>query len=69
MILCPMLEISSESRPHMLVEYFARAIAKIAGRWPLAEAHRGKGSDDPAADEECGLSKVFPVHTHAQERS
>jgi len=50
-----MLQISPESRPSVLVEYFGRAVAMFAGRYPLAEAHRGKGSEDPAADEEFEL--------------
>lgn len=52
-LLCPMLEIAAESRPSSLVELFARAISKFAGRWPLAEANRGKGTWDTQIDEEC----------------
>jgi acylglycerol lipase len=44
---------SQESRPSLLVEYIARALSKIAGRWPLAEANKGKNSEDPTAEQEC----------------
>ncbi|CAD6578558.1 MAG: hypothetical protein CYPHOPRED_000614 [Cyphobasidiales sp. Tagirdzhanova-0007] len=52
LLLCPMLAISPETRPSLLVEYIARAIASFAGRWPLAEANRGKNTDDPIKAEE-----------------
>ncbi|KAK9897173.1 alpha/beta-hydrolase [Cystobasidium minutum MCA 4210] len=52
MLLCPMLEIAPESRPSWLVEHFARGIASFAGRFPLAEANRGKNTDRPALEQE-----------------
>lgn len=53
MFLCPMIEVAPESRPSVLVECFARAIAYFAGRFPLAEANRGKNTFDLALEEEC----------------
>ena len=47
-----------ETRPSLLVEYIARAIASFAGRWPLAEANRGKNTDDPIKAEECTCAKI-----------
>ena len=48
-----------ESRPSMLVEYFARAISYFAGRFPLAEANRGKNSWDSSLEEECASAGIF----------
>lgn len=49
-----------ESRPSWLVEHFARGIASFAGRFPLAEANRGKNTRRPELEEECqSLDLVF----------
>ena len=46
-----------ESRPSWIVEHFARGIASFAGRFPLAEANRGKNTDRPALEQECKLPR------------
>ncbi|RSH94104.1 hypothetical protein EHS25_006758 [Saitozyma podzolica] len=51
-VLCPMVEVSKNSRPHILVEYVARAIVYFAGMLPLAKAVRGNVSDDPRVEED-----------------
>lgn len=45
-----------ESRPSMLVEYFARAISYFAGRFPLAEANRGRNTWDASLEQECAFA-------------
>ncbi|WFD31276.1 acylglycerol lipase [Malassezia sp. CBS 17886] len=47
----PMLQIAKETRPNWAVEMFARAIAVVAGRLPLARALKGNVSDDPRVEE------------------
>lgn len=44
--LCPMLAIAPDSRPAYLVELFARAVCRFAGRMPLANANKGKNTPD-----------------------
>ncbi|BGP39175.1 hypothetical protein JCM10449v2_003113 [Rhodotorula kratochvilovae] len=51
MFLCPMLAISPDSRPSALVELVARALASVAGPFPLAAANKGKNSEDPLVEE------------------
>lgn len=40
-VLCPMVEVSPESRPSAFVEYIAKGIKYFAGALPLAKAVRG----------------------------
>ncbi|GAA6046870.1 hypothetical protein JCM3770_005684 [Rhodotorula araucariae] len=51
MFLCPMLAISPDSRPSVLVELIARVLASVAGPLPLAAANKGKNSEDPLVEE------------------
>ncbi|OAV85977.1 hypothetical protein PTTG_07117 [Puccinia triticina 1-1 BBBD Race 1] len=44
--LCPMLAIAPDSRPAYVVELFARAVSRFAGRMPLANANKGKNTPD-----------------------
>lgn len=50
--LCPMLAISPESRPPYIIELIARGLASIAPALPLADANKGKNSEDPEVEEE-----------------
>ncbi|GAA6031179.1 hypothetical protein JCM8097_004045 [Rhodosporidiobolus ruineniae] len=50
--LCPMLAIAPESRPSYAVELVARALAAVAGAYPLAEANKGKNTEDPEVEEQ-----------------
>lgn len=52
MILCPMLAISPETRPHFLIESIARLISSFASALPLASANKGKNSEDPTVEEQ-----------------
>ncbi|WVQ98766.1 hypothetical protein IAU59_005897 [Kwoniella sp. CBS 9459] len=51
-VLCPMVEVSKNSRPSIVVEYIGRALSYIAGSLPLAKAVRGNVSDDPRVEED-----------------
>lgn len=51
-VLCPMVEVSRNSRPSIFVEYIARAIKLLAPTLPLAKAVRGNVSDDPRVEED-----------------
>lgn len=49
-VLCPMVDVSPESRPSALIEYIAKGIKYFAGSLPLAKAVRGNVSDDPRVE-------------------
>ncbi|WVR05205.1 hypothetical protein IAU60_002217 [Kwoniella sp. DSM 27419] len=49
-VLCPMVEVSKNSRPSIVVEYIGRALSYFAGSLPLAKAVRGNVSDDPRVE-------------------
>lgn len=49
-VLCPMVDVSPESRPSAIVEYIAKGIKYFAGSLPLANAVRGNVSDDPRVE-------------------
>ncbi|WVQ89028.1 hypothetical protein IAS59_002775 [Cryptococcus gattii] len=51
-VLCPMIEVSKESRPNILLEYIGRGVNSFAGSLPLAKAVRGNVSDDPRVEED-----------------
>ncbi|OXG93101.1 lysophospholipase [Cryptococcus neoformans A2-102-5] len=51
-VLCPMIEVSKESRPNILLEYLGRGVNSFAGSLPLAKAVRGNVSDDPRVEED-----------------
>ncbi|RXK39497.1 lysophospholipase [Tremella mesenterica] len=51
-VLCPMVEVSKNSRPSILVEGFARVLKFFAPTLPLAKAVRGNVSDDPRVEED-----------------
>lgn len=44
--------IQTESRPHFSIELIARTIAAFAGSTPLANANRGKNSEDVEAEQQ-----------------
>ncbi|PLW15964.1 hypothetical protein PCANC_20708 [Puccinia coronata f. sp. avenae] len=50
--LCPMLAIAPDSRPAYLVELFARAVCRFAGRMPLANANKGNNTPDSQFEEQ-----------------
>lgn len=50
--MCPMVEVSPESRPSAAIEMLGRAIVRFAGSLPLAASIRGKVSDDPRVEED-----------------
>ncbi|KAK4057968.1 hypothetical protein OIO90_001187 [Microbotryomycetes sp. JL221] len=52
LFLCPMLAISPETRPHMLVEMMARGLSSFASCLPFAAANKGKNSEDPSIEEQ-----------------
>ncbi|KAM0788819.1 hypothetical protein ACM66B_002905 [Microbotryomycetes sp. NB124-2] len=52
LFLCPMLAISPETRPHFLVELFARGLSRFASSLPLAAANKGKNSEDPTIEQQ-----------------
>ncbi|KAG7530675.1 hypothetical protein FFLO_04901 [Filobasidium floriforme] len=54
MVLCPLVEVAADSRPNALVELAAKALVKVAASLPMAEAVRGKVSDDPRVEREFG---------------
>ncbi|KIR58751.1 lysophospholipase [Cryptococcus bacillisporus CA1873] len=51
-VLCPMIEVSKESRPNIVLEYIGRGVNSFAGSLPLAKAVRGNVSDDPRVEED-----------------
>lgn len=51
-VAAPMISISAQSRPSIVVEYIAHTLRFFAGRMPLASAIKGKVSDDPRVDSE-----------------
>ncbi|WWC89994.1 uncharacterized protein L201_004924 [Kwoniella dendrophila CBS 6074] len=51
-VICPMVEISRESRPSKLLEYIGRAISFVAGPLPFVKGVRGNVSDDPRVEED-----------------
>ena len=65
-VMCPMVEVSPESRPSAVIEMLGRAIVSFAGSLPLAASIRGglgpyrepilmlpgKVSDDPRVEED-----------------
>nr|ODN88525.1 lysophospholipase [Cryptococcus depauperatus CBS 7855] len=51
-VLCPMVEVSKDSRPSLILEQIGRAIVYFAGTLPLANAVRGNISDDPRVEED-----------------
>ncbi|ODO03330.1 lysophospholipase [Cryptococcus wingfieldii CBS 7118] len=51
-VLCPMVEVSKESRPNIILEYIGRAIVFFGGSLPLAKSVRGNVSDDPRVEED-----------------
>ncbi|MBW0519203.1 hypothetical protein O181_058918 [Austropuccinia psidii MF-1] len=50
--MCPMLAISQDSRPSFIIETIARCIVIFAGRVPLADANKGKNTQDPWCEEQ-----------------
>nr|XP_019013572.1 lysophospholipase [Kwoniella pini CBS 10737]OCF52353.1 lysophospholipase [Kwoniella pini CBS 10737] len=51
-VICPMVEVSKESRPSKFLEYIGRAISFIAGPLPFVKGVRGNVSDDPRVEED-----------------
>ncbi|WWC61076.1 uncharacterized protein I303_103654 [Kwoniella dejecticola CBS 10117] len=51
-VICPMVEVSKESRPSKFLEYIGRAISFIAGPLPFVQGVRGNVSDDPRVEED-----------------
>ncbi|KAI9638156.1 lysophospholipase [Dioszegia hungarica] len=51
-VLCPMVQVSSSSRPYKVTEYIGRGLKYVAGSLPLASAVRGQVSDDPRVEED-----------------
>ncbi|GJJ09921.1 hypothetical protein Clacol_004145 [Clathrus columnatus] len=51
-VLCPMIAISPETRPHIVVETLAQIVKFVAGRLPILSVVRGNLSDDPRVEEE-----------------
>lgn len=58
-VACPMLAISPHSRPSKTLETFARAMASVLGRLPIAKAIKGNISDDPRVEEESALDPMM----------
>lgn len=59
--LCPMLAISPDSKPPRIVELFARLIARFSGRLPLADANKGKNTQDPWCEDQFRLDpQTYP---------
>ncbi|KAH9822528.1 Alpha/Beta hydrolase protein [Melampsora americana] len=44
--LCPMLSISPETRPHLIIEIFGRVLNFFAGRLPFVSGYKGNSSED-----------------------
>ncbi|CAD6582923.1 MAG: alpha-tubulin [Tremellales sp. Tagirdzhanova-0007] len=49
-VLCPMVGVAKNSRPHWITEYIGRAIVSLAGVLPIATSVRGNVSDDPSVE-------------------
>lgn len=58
-VLCPMVDVSPESRPSALIEYIAKGIKYFAGSLPLAKAVRGNVSDDPRVEADFFSDREF----------
>ncbi|EKD01598.1 lysophospholipase [Trichosporon asahii var. asahii CBS 8904] len=64
-VLCPMVDVSPESRPSALIEYIAKGIKYFAGSLPLAKAVRGNVSDDPRVEADFFSDPIRLVHGSA----
>ncbi|WVF72190.1 hypothetical protein IAT40_007002 [Kwoniella sp. CBS 6097] len=60
-VLCPMVEVSKNSRPSIVVEYIGRALSYVAGSLPLAKAVRGNVSDDPRVEEDFEADREWKI--------
>ncbi|WRT67175.1 uncharacterized protein IL334_004141 [Kwoniella shivajii] len=60
-VLCPMVEVSKESRPSKLIENIGRVIKSVAGPLPFAKGVRGNVSDDPRVEEDFDSDREINV--------